>query len=256
MMNLFRRASWAVLLSVLMALNPLLAQTTVNSTTLAAALNATDRTVSVASNATIAKGDWLMVDGEAMLIQDFTGTLLTVVRGQQGSRTTAHANSTTVWTGVPARFYQNEPSGTCTAANELFLPHLVPRSGSIYQCQSGEWVLWQRNGIRQYSDGRSDGGTTYTTAGAIAVQPGISFIGSAGALAMTLVDPTVQQNGMIMTILASTAQAHTVTNTTGFGGGTTARDVCTFGGAINDGLTIIAFNAVWWVINTRNCTLA
>ena len=236
------------------------AQTTVNSTTLSAAMNSTVTIIPLTSTSTVAVGDDILVDAEFMRVLSLSPTR--VRRGAESSVAVAHANTAVAWTGVRSRFYQSDPSpGPCTATNELFLPHIVfPKAQSqdvnIFDCLNSEWTSLAVNGWREYHPGRTDGGTTYTASGAIVVQPGLSFIGTGGALAMTLVNPTQQQNGMIMIITASTAQAHTVTNTTGFGGGAGARDVATFGGAINDSMSIIAFNGVWWLISTRNVTLS
>ena len=249
---------------------PAVAQTTLNSTTTTAAVNATQQIIPLTATTSIAApgvntgGDYLFMDREVMQVNalDTVALTATVRRGVAGTQAAGHVSGVVVWTGPPRRFYLSQVVGRCTATSEEFLPHIVlpgPQNtvgGDIYQCQNGEWVQWSNDGYRNFPPGRTDGGTTYTAGGAITVQPGISFIGTAGPLAMTLVNPTVQQNGMIMHIIASTAQAHTVTYTAGFGGGTTARDVATFGGAINDELVIIAFNAVWWVVSTRNVTLA
>lgn len=94
-----------------------------------------------------------------------------------------------------------------------------------------------------------------TANGAITIACGLVVLNKAGVLAATLDDPPLAMNGAELTILAIQAQANTVTNTTGFGGGTTNRDVATFGGAISDNITLIAWNGVWYVKSTRNVTL-
>lgn len=243
------------------------AQATVNSTTLAAAVTSINAlAVQVTSSTTFAVGQFLYVDREMMRITSITRTpIIDVQRGVNGTRADLHANATLLWSGPSNYFYDNEVAGPCTATNETALPHIVRMTGNVYDCKGATattqvWARYAIGGINQFAAGFLGGPAgvppTYTSSGAITVQPGVVFIGSGGALAMTLAAPTTAQNGMIMIILASTAQAHTVTNTAGFGGGTTSRDVGTFGGAINDGLTIVAVNGVWWVINTRNVTLA
>lgn len=77
------------------------------------------------------------------------------------------------------------------------------------------------------------------------------------ASAITLAAPTAgTHDGVTITVISTTAAAHTVTHTAGFGGGTTSRDVATFGGAINDGFEFEAYNGVWYVKYLRNVTLA
>jgi len=99
---------------------------------------------------------------------------------------------------------------------------------------------------------------SYGVSGAIAV-PNVDtriFLNKAGVGAMTLADPAVDQDGLQLTIQSSTAQAHTVTNTTGFNGGGTSTDVATFGGAIGDNMVITAYGGKWLVRDLRNVTLA
>lgn len=91
--------------------------------------------------------------------------------------------------------------------------------------------------------------------GAITIGAGVVMITKATAAAITLADPDVSINGAVLHIVSTTAAAHTITYTAGFGGGTTSRDVATFGGAISDGMVIVAYNGVWYVSSTRNVTL-
>jgi len=91
--------------------------------------------------------------------------------------------------------------------------------------------------------------------GAITLANGIVFITKVGVAVITLDTPPA---GEIceLTIVSETASAHTITHTLGFGGGTTTRDVATFGGAISDGMVIVGRNGVWFVSSTRNVTIA
>jgi len=93
---------------------------------------------------------------------------------------------------------------------------------------------------------------------AITNKCGYVFITKATAATdATLASPTSgTDDGKQLVIISKTAAAHVITCTAGFGGGTTARDVATFGGAINDGLVLVAVDGVWWVSSTRNVTIA
>jgi hypothetical protein len=90
--------------------------------------------------------------------------------------------------------------------------------------------------------------------GAITIAHGTVYTTKGSACAITIDNPPTNMNGALLSIIATTAHAHTVTYTAGFGGGTTGRDVGTFGGAISDGLVIGAYNGTWWVSSTRNVT--
>lgn len=242
------------------AANPLYAQITINSTTTTAAISKTGQLVTLASVANIAAKDGLFIDREFMRVQSCDTVALTclVTRGQQTTSNRVHASGSVVWTGPYQRFSLFDNVGSCAAPalTEEFLPHINISNGNIQQCSSGEWVMWRVGGYRDRDMGRSDGGTTYTVSGAITVQPGMVFLGSGGALAMTIVNPTTEQNGLIMVIKSSTAQAHTLTYTAGFDGRGAATDVATWTAAIGNHITIIASNGVWWILSISGVTPA
>ena len=92
--------------------------------------------------------------------------------------------------------------------------------------------------------------------GAIAIAPSTVVITKGGVCALTLGAPTAAQNGTVITIVAATAHAHTVTAATiGFNAGDDAKDVGTFGGAIGDGMTVMAYGGEWLVLSSVNVTL-
>lgn len=242
---------------------PLSAQATINTTTLAAALSApsgSPSTVNLASASTVAVGQLIYVDREAMQITatTSTSTIFVVTRGVQGTQAAPHASGALAYTGPPNYFNASsggfEVSGPCTASAQPATPYIYVQSGNIYTCAQGIWKVTRRGGIL---DVRPDTvGTTYTASGAIAVEPGIITLNAGSALAMTLVSPTTAQNGTVMVITSITAQAHTVTCTAGFSGGTTTRDVATFAGAVGNTITIVAVGGVWILVNASGVAIA
>lgn len=88
------------------------------------------------------------------------------------------------------------------------------------------------------------------------------FITKAGVAAMTIVDPTATtHDGVTLTFVSTTANAHTLSNAAGsgfFSSGGAGQDVATFGGAIGDGFTIIAYQGKWYIDprGLTNVTLA
>lgn len=86
----------------------------------------------------------------------------------------------------------------------------------------------------------------------------IVFITKGTAAALTLAAPTATtHDGVEIVFVSTTAAAHTVTATTiGFNAGDAASDVGTFGGAIGDGLSVVAYQGEWYVTNNVNVTLA
>lgn len=93
---------------------------------------------------------------------------------------------------------------------------------------------------------------------AITIKNGFCQLNKAGAIAATIADPLLTDEGNVITITSKTAQAHTVDNSagSGFNGWGASYDIGTFGGAIHDGMTIKAIGGKWYVVNKTNVTLA
>lgn len=86
-----------------------------------------------------------------------------------------------------------------------------------------------------------------TADGAITIKSGIVILNKAGAIAATLADPTATtDDGKVLTVISKTAQAHTVTIAGGLNGGGASADVGTFGGAIGDQFTVVAWAGKWY----------
>jgi hypothetical protein len=223
------------------------AQATTTQTTLSAAVTVSDRVIVVASATGFAAGRTAVVDGEAFVVASnyVSGTTIPVQRGANSTGVTAHASGAVVLAGPPNYFAKNDPIGPCTATDQIALPLVVvpgngqPSGVSVYNCQGASattqrWQLYSRNGYPMAVGWTANtpagvAPPTYTSAGAITLMPGLQFIGSGGALAMTLANPALYQSGTVMTLMASTAQAHTITYTAGYFGTTTSSDVCTLG---------------------------
>lgn len=252
----------------------LLAQTALTQTTLGAALptpaqGAPNTVITVASATGVSVGVGIAVDNEYLIVQSSTPqtTRWNVTRGQSGTSASAHASGASVLISAANNFYfnSNQPAGPCTSTLEQALPRVVVSVGiSIYNCPPvstltgstvATWDLVRLNGFGFANPARFTG-WTYATAGAVTIQSGVQYIGSGGALAMTLAAPAVYQSGMVMVLQASTAQAHTVTYTAGFYGNTTSSDVATYGGAIGDELVCLAVNGAWRVLSLKNVTIA
>lgn len=77
------------------------------------------------------------------------------------------------------------------------------------------------------------------------------YFTKAGVAAMTIADPTADtHDGVTLTFIAATANAHTLSNAAGsgfFSSGGSTKDVFTLGGAIGDGFTIHAYQGKWYV---------
>lgn len=94
--------------------------------------------------------------------------------------------------------------------------------------------------------------------GAIGIKDGFVFLTKDGVAAMTLADPTADtDDGKQLTIIAATANAHTVTIEGGLNGAGTGADVGTFGGAVGDRFSVVAYSGSWYASGVNvNVTFA
>jgi hypothetical protein len=89
-----------------------------NTTTLSAAIGATDTQLGVASATGItapnfttgANVTYLYIENELMLVQAVSGTFISVVRGQMGTQAAAHGNTSPVIAGLVSDFPVFQPS--------------------------------------------------------------------------------------------------------------------------------------------------
>lgn len=94
--------------------------------------------------------------------------------------------------------------------------------------------------------------------GAVVIKPSTVLITKAGVAALTIADPTSGlHDGLEMTFISATAQAHTLDNSagSGFNAGGAGTDVGTFGGAKGDNIQIVAYGGKWLVKNKTNVNL-
>lgn len=254
----------------------LFAQTALFTTSLSTALSAPAQgapatAIVLTSGTNVAIGQGLFVDAEYMTIQSAgtSSTRWNVSRGQGGTQASSHAATAPVFFGNPNLFYNSNGIGPCTSTLTTATPRINVSNASIFLCPAvstltgstaATWARMTEDGLPAYVPTRYTG-WTYATAGAVTIQPGVQFIGSAGALSMTLAAPSAYMDGMVMILQASTAQAHTLTYTAGFYGTTTSSDVATFGGAIGDNIVIYvtggaAGSPVWRIQSFKGITVA
>ena len=196
-----------------------MAQTT---TTISAAVGATDLIIPVTSATGFTAGNFLHIDNEYMAVVSISGTNISVRnRGDLGSAAVAHNILAVASSGLTADLAT------------------VPVGQSSQVDPSGTTRV------------------TYSVTGAIAIptQNTIAVINKAGVAAMTLAAPAADQDGLLLTILSASASAHTVTYTPGFYGDTTSSDVATFAAKVGASMTIVARGGTWGVQALSNVTL-
>lgn len=192
-------------------------------TTIAAAISADALTIPVTSATGFAAGNFIRVDNEYMMVVSITGTSINVrSRGDLGSAAVAHNILAPATTGLLSDL-PNFPMGQAAQVD--------PNAQTI---------------VTASVDGALD----------IPVQNTLVLVQKAGVCAMTLAAPTTAQDGLEVTILSATANAHTVTYTAGFYGDTTSSDVATFAAKVGASMTIKAQGGKWGVVSLANVTLA
>ena len=156
--------------------------------------------------------------------------------------------------GVDAHAIHDNPGGDQTIAGNTALINAGGFTGPLTGAVTGN-VTGNASG---YAGGLKDAVTDIAVNGAIAAKTGTVTMSKAGVLAATLADPaTPADDGKRLTIIATTANAHTVSNAagSGFNAGGAGSDVATFGGAIGDCLELIALGGKWLVTSMKNVTL-
>lgn len=163
-MNTLKRFSFALALAaILVAVVPSgFAQTALLNTTLSTAIDDKTQLVTLAAVTNItAAGNpistsaigtpsgtalWLAyIDKEAMEIVSLSSTTLTVRRGRQGTRATAHNASVKVLAGPVSAFTTFDPIGTCTRTALKYVPVVNVLNGSVNDCTAGAWSNFTTN---------------------------------------------------------------------------------------------------------------
>jgi len=100
--------------------------------------------------------------------------------------------------------------------------------------------------------------TAYAANGALALTPGTATLTKAGVNAMTLAAPTVAQEGLILTVISQTANAHTITATGLLDDGVTggSKTTATFAAFAGAAVTLMASNLKWAVVSLKAVTIS
>jgi hypothetical protein len=229
-----------------------MATVTIDATTLSAAVTSRSAdSLAVASATGIAAGNLLYANREAMLVRSVSGTTVFVTRGIEGTVARLHQSGAVVHCGPKREFYSNDVIGYANSDEEYALPHINVRTGNIFQIADSKWVQLRING---YSFQGNLQEYDYTAAGAIAIAPGVHKV-NGSTLAMTLADPSPIHNGMLLTVTAANASAHTLAPGSSFGGGGSGENLATFSGAIGDSITLIAQDSLWYIVGAHQVTV-
>ena len=193
------------------------------NTTLGAACAATDKQITVAAATSLAAGISLLINGEFMLITKayVVGSLtVPVLRAQEGTVQVAHANASKVRAFLlPSDLATPDPQLDTTSplAGRARIPSSVSASGA--------WLPRPGN------------------------QDELVYLNGTSVIALTLTNPTADQDGKIVTFAGNGIAAHTITyTTTGFGNVGGTADLVTFGSTQMNTFQMIAVGGFWLIL--------
>ena len=189
------------------------------TTTLSAAVTASDDTITVASATSVAAGRYLRVDDEWMQVTTgyvSASTSVPVVRGLGGTAASAHAASANVVHGAGSDFDSPPAQGPTTLPYQR-VTRVVSYSaaGAITLPNAGEDLRVVLNGT--------------------------------SALAMTIADPGDDIDGAQLVILSNGTAAHTLTFASGVGGEGSSYDVITQNSGGPCAYVFYACNGYWLI---------
>lgn len=145
--NLFARTLGAVFIALFLLTSSAFGQTATTTTTLSAAITDSSGTVlTVASATDVNAGGKLFIDRESLDVTSVNGTSVRVRRGMDGTRAIPHISGSLVVVASASQkvaVYRSLQArgGTCTRANESFLPQVETPAGIVWDCPVGS-TLW------------------------------------------------------------------------------------------------------------------
>ena len=186
------------------------------TTTCSSAIAAADQSIVVASATGFSAGKKVLVNGEFMQVRkDYaSGTTIPVLRGLDGTLPLAHAVTSNVTVGDGSDFANAAPTGT---------------------------VAYPRTRVREVRSYNADGAIALPTPG----NDMLAIINGTSARAMTLANPTKDQDGDVLIVVGNGKAAQTITYTAGLGNGGSGLDVGTFDTGAQCAEQFIAANGIW-----------
>lgn len=120
---------------------PAWAQTQLNTTTLAAAVTASQTSITVTSATGVVAGGGVYIGREFMRVGGayVSGTVVPVMRA---GRAVAHVAGQPVHIGPAIAFINTDRDGACVPAAEAYLPQINVDNGKIWNCHAGagQWI--------------------------------------------------------------------------------------------------------------------
>ena len=112
--------------------------------------------------------------------------------------------------------------------------------------------------VERLTIGADQQGQAMLVNGLIAIDQGVVTLGKAGILTATLAKPTATTDDFkLLTVTSLTAWAHTLALTAGtFGNGGAGYTTATFAAAAGNSITLLAYQAEWYIVGQRGITMS
>ncbi len=197
------------------------------TTTLASAVLLTDTVINVASATSVAAGRLIVIDQEVMRVVNsyVSGTVVGVLRGQDGTPTLAHVKTANVTHGLASDFAAPGPQSATTypiAARPVLVQSITATTATLVLPPSGCDLRVILNGT--------------------------------AAITLTVPVPTKDMDGCELVIVSNGAAAHVPTFTGGVGGAGSSYDAFTFNSTGTLALIAYACNGLWCMPATPGIT--
>jgi len=217
--------------------------TTLTQTTLSAAVDAVSNTIRVASCTNIPNpgggGDnqtIIMIDNEAMTVikvsPDVPATpsgagQVTVMRGTNGTKATAHLSGRVIMLGRPNQFYVSDPAGAVAAADVDVTPRINVPTSNQWIAPVDRWLPGQGNPGNSGTPVPSGASAAVASAAGL-ITPSGPFFHVTGALAVTGFTIPEGFNGGSFTIIPDGAFTWTTANNIALAGTAVVGKALTF----------------------------
>lgn len=151
------------------------------------------------------------------------------------------------------------PSATVTNYGS-FGPNTETQLETVFTSKEAGAGIQTQNNIAAFAAGIIQTPVVYSGATDAIAYPATAFLTRAGVDAATLATPAATtDDGKILTVISTSAQAHTVTtaaNKIASGNSTALGDTLTFAAKQGASFSLIAYQGLWYVLVLNNVTLS
>jgi hypothetical protein len=198
-----------------------------------------------------------LIGNELCLATGIAGLNVTATRGIEGTFASAHQAGDGIYLILTAASLLAMPGAKTTSGDLEYLNSSLQPT-RLAAPADGTYAITWTGAVPSYTQGAARVPTALSVNGAIPPHtPAVYVITKAGVLADTLAAPTAgTDDGVIIRIASSTANAHTVTATGLLQTGSAFVNVATFNAQAGASLELMAYNAKWIVLSANGISFS